>query len=211
LRNEQTKVAYRYKLKQAVLQLGETGFPFEQLVARIFARKSYETQVGQMVLGRCVQHEIDVIARRQGEIRYMECKFSPNRLKVVSIQTPLYVHARMRDVIERHGADGLESTGWLVSNMRFSGDTIEYARCAGLQLLGWEYPEGSGLRDEMDRLNIFPITSLHYLSKAQKARLIELDVLTCNDLGQRPDLFDRLQATEAERRQVWLELAVLLD
>lgn len=208
--NERTKVAYRYKLKQAVLQLGDSGYPFERLIAEVFARQDFDTAVGQFVAGRCIQHEIDVVARRQGDVRYMECKHSSNRLKVLSIQTPLYVHARMMDVISKHDPAMTESSGWLVTNMRFSTDSIAYATCAGLKLLGWEYPEGGGLKTVMDRLDIFPITLLRYLDKHQKALLIEKGIVTCHHLGREASALDQLHLTESSRKKVEQELAILL-
>jgi len=211
LRKEQTKVAYRYRLKQAVLQLGDTGYPFERLIAEVFDRQDFETAVGQFVAGHCVQHEIDVVARRTGDVRYMECKYSTNRHKVISIQTPLYVQARMLDVISKHDPSGAESSGWLVSNMRFSSDSIEYARCAGLKLLGWEYPEGGGLRTEMDRLNIFPITLLYHLNRQQKAYLIERGIVTCQKLKQEITVLQQLHLPETTRKQIERELDIILQ
>jgi len=210
LRKEQTKVAYRYRLKQAVLQLGDTGYPFEQLIAEVFAQQNFETAVGQFVSGRCIQHEIDVVARRTGDVRYMECKYSTNRLKVLSIQTPLYVQARMLDVISQQDPQGSESTGWLVSNMRFSSDSIQYARCAGLKLLGWEYPEGGGLKTEMDRLDIYPITLLHHLNRYQKASLIEKGIVTCQKLKQQISVLQSLHIPETTRKQIERELEIIL-
>ncbi len=210
LRSERTKVAYRYKLKQAVLQLGDTGYPFERLIAEVFALQGFDAAVGQFVDGRCIQHEVDVIARRAGDVRYMECKYSTNRLKVLSIQTPLYVHARMLDVIAKHNPSGSESSGWLVTNMRFSSDSIEYAKCVGLKLLGWEYPEGGGLRTEMDRLEIYPITLLHHLNKHQKSRLIERDIVTCRQLGEQVSALEELHLSDSTLNQVKREVSIIL-
>ncbi|MBM3410480.1 MAG: restriction endonuclease [Bacteroidetes bacterium] len=210
LRSERTKVAYRYKLKQAVLQLGDTGYPFERLIAEVFARQGFDAAVGQFVGGRCIQHEIDVLARRTGDVRYMECKYSTNRLKVLSIQTPLYVYARMLDVVSKHDPSGSESSGWLVTNMRFSADSIEYANCVGLKLLGWEYPEGAGLKTELDRLDIYPITLLHHLNKHQKARLIERDIVTCHQLGEQVSALEELHLSDSTRKQVKRELSIIL-
>lgn len=210
LRSERIKAAYRYKLKQAVLQLGETGYPFERLIAEVFARQNFDTAVGQFIAGRCIQHEIDVVARRKGDVRYMECKYSTNRLKVLSIKTPLYVQARMLDVISKHDPKGEESSGWLVTNMRFSADSIEYAKCSGLKLLGWEYPEGGGLKTEMDRLEIFPITLLHHLNRHQKTLLIERGLVTCQQLAQQVSALELIQLSDSSRKQVERELDIIL-
>jgi hypothetical protein len=203
-------VAYHYKLKQAVLQLGDTGYPFERLIAEVFAQQDFDAAVGQFVGGRCIQHEIDVIARRTGDVRYMECKYSTNRLKVLSIQTPLYVHARMLDVISKYDPSGVESSGWLVTNMRFSSDSIQYAKCVGLKLLGWEYPEGGGLRTEMDRLGIYPITLLHHLNKHQKTLLIEREIVTCRQLAEHVSALEQLHLSDSSRKEVERELSIIL-
>jgi hypothetical protein len=37
--------------------------------------------------------------------------------------------------------------GWLVTNTRFTGDAIQYGNCAGLKLIGWDYPAEGSLKD----------------------------------------------------------------
>ena len=64
LKKESYKIAGRYRLKNAIMELGPTGFPFEIFVGRIFEAMGYEGETGVIVQGRCVQHEVDVIARK---------------------------------------------------------------------------------------------------------------------------------------------------
>ena len=45
------------------MELGPSGFPFEKLVGKILEQEGFETRVGVIVQGNCVQHEVDVIAR----------------------------------------------------------------------------------------------------------------------------------------------------
>ena len=48
------------KLKQAIMELGPSGFPFEQFVAELLKCRGYQIKVGVIVEGHCVNHEIDV-------------------------------------------------------------------------------------------------------------------------------------------------------
>src|SRR5664279_1454910 len=54
----------RYSLKEAIMMLGPTGYPFEDFVAKILQAFGYETKVRQILNGKCVTHEIDVIAEK---------------------------------------------------------------------------------------------------------------------------------------------------
>src|SRR6185437_8835047 len=44
----------KFSLKQAIMQLGPTGYPFEDFVAKILETQGYEVLVRQIMLGRCV-------------------------------------------------------------------------------------------------------------------------------------------------------------
>ncbi|MGE5894511.1 MAG: ATP cone domain-containing protein, partial [bacterium] len=68
----------KYSLKQAISSLGPSGFPFEKYFARVLARYGYSVQTNQMVLGRCVKHEVDILANREGEYSMIECKYHTN-------------------------------------------------------------------------------------------------------------------------------------
>src|SRR4051812_8583469 len=61
LRHHSEHVAVKYSIRRALAELGPDGFPFEKFVARIFRMWGYETLTDQMLMGTCVQHEMDVI------------------------------------------------------------------------------------------------------------------------------------------------------
>ena len=57
--------AARYKLKKAMMELGPTGHPFEHFVGQIYKILGCEVEVGQVLDGLSVTHEMDVIATRE--------------------------------------------------------------------------------------------------------------------------------------------------
>ena len=42
LRHDRAHVAMRYKLKEAIIALGPTGYPFEQFIGQLFKYQNYE-------------------------------------------------------------------------------------------------------------------------------------------------------------------------
>src|SRR5688572_31482810 len=47
---------------------------------------------------------------------------------------------------------------WVVTNTRFSTDAIQYGTCAGLNLLGWDFPKKKSLKEQIDTLGLYPVT-----------------------------------------------------
>ena len=45
------KSGLRFNLRQAIFELGPTGFPFERYLAEIFQGQGYKTQVDQIIQG----------------------------------------------------------------------------------------------------------------------------------------------------------------
>jgi hypothetical protein len=210
LRRKSRINALNYSLKQALFELGPTGYPFEHLVGEMFNKQGFETEVGQIIEGRCITHEIDVIATNINTQNLIECKYSPDQGKRISIQVPLYVHSRVDDIIQKRKEmprfNGFDFSGWIVCNTRFSSDSIQYASCIGLELLGWDYPTGKGLKEILEQENIFPVTVLNYLTKKQKQYLLTNNIVTCSGLMRTKKILDTMGLSKKTYRNLIAEL-----
>lgn len=184
LKKKKGSTAARYQLKSAISELGPTGYPFERLVAALFEHQGYKVRLGQMVDGRCVQHEVDVIAEKDGTRHMMECKFHTDPNRKADVKVPLYIRSRFVDVMEawQKTEPDLEYVGWVVTNARFTTDAIDYGRCIGLQLLSWDYPHHGSLKERVDGSGLLPITCLTTLRKVEKQQLLENGVTFCRDI-----------------------------
>jgi len=174
-------LASRFSLKQSIAELGPSGYPFEKFIAGILAQFDYKTETNLMMHGKCVVHEVDVVAYKNKVKGIIEAKFHRNAGFKTNIQTVLYVNARYQD-IKSNFAKNEKSTGWLVTNAKFSSDCINYGECAGLKLIGWDYPNHISLRVLIDKSGLQPITTLHMLSKANKTNLLENNIVFCKDI-----------------------------
>jgi hypothetical protein len=214
LKRDSLKIAGRYRLKNAIKELGPTGFPFEIFVGKIFETMGYEVQTGVFVKGKCIVHEVDVVARKPGEMIMIECKFhSDNRTKS-SVQVPLYIQSRFLDVKaaweEQFGKD-INYRGGVVTNTRFSEDAEKYGKCAGLLVISWDYPGDLGLKNMIDKSGLHPVTSLISLTKKDKQHLIEKGIVLCSQLIKNDHLLHDLGMTSLQIKKVLNEAGNLIS
>lgn len=178
LRQMESHLASKYNLKQAIMELGPSGYPFEKFVAGILKVYGYETTVHQIIQGRCVSHEIDVIAKKDNEQMMIECKFHNQAGIKSDIKTALYTYARFLDVKEKQSFH----QSWLVTNTKVTGEVISYAQCVGMKVTSWDYPEDFSLRFLIEKSGLHPVTSLGSLSVDDKKKFLERGLVFCKDI-----------------------------
>lgn len=207
--------ASKYSLKRAIFDLGPTGYPFEKLIAALLQQKGYITQVGVILKGKCVSHEIDVLAEKNNSTYAVECKFRTDPKAVINVQTPLYVNSRFLDIKEgwknsREIKSELKQ-GWLVTNTQFSSDSIDYSKCIGLRLLSWDYPENNGIKQNVDHYALYPITTLLSLTKPEMNMLIEKNIVLTKELYTNIKILDELNFMPSRKEKVIEEIRELCN
>lgn len=208
LRKLKSSSAARFNIKKAIMELGPTGFPFEHIVGEIFKKQGYLVEVGKIVKGLCVDHEIDVVAGKDNRLVMVECKFHNTPGKLCNVQVPLYIRSRFNDIENLWNTieENKYFEGWVVTNTRFSGDALQYGNCAGLKLMGWDYPAKGSLRESIEKFRLLPVTVLTDLNRKQKTQLIGSGVLLCTQLIQQPGLLDQMGLDNRKQKRVMREL-----
>ncbi|SDQ98106.1 restriction endonuclease [Flagellimonas zhangzhouensis] len=209
LKKKKSVYASKYKLKKAIYELGPTGFPFERFVAGILHFSGYEVKVGQMVQGNCVSHEIDVLASKNGTLHVIECKFHGDQSLKCDVKVPLYINSRYLDVKDVLLHQSQDTQGWLVTNTRFTGDALQYGKCAGLYLLSWDFPLEDGLKDRIDRLGLYPITVSLLLSKREKNLLLDKGVVLFRNLEKHQKQLDEIGVSKGRKDRILKEMRSL--
>ena len=210
LRKKTLSVASRYKLKNALMEMGPTGHPFEHFAGQVFKALGYNVEVAQILQGHCVTHEVDVIASKEKSQMFIECKYYLTTDKNANVQVPLYIRSRVDDIIKKRSSipefAGYTFSGGVVTNTRFTSDAMAYGECSGLKLLSWDYPVGNGLKDIIDREKIFPITVLTKLSTQDKQRLMGQGIVTCLQILETPGTLDSLGIEMINREKILAEI-----
>lgn len=206
LRKEGKSAAARYSLKQALLGLGPSGFPFEQFIARLLEAEGYSVQTGLLRQGHCVTHEIDVLATAGNRVIIGECKYHHRQSLISDIKVPLYIHSRFRDLkagfFNTPEWKSLSIEGWIFTNTRFTDDALQYGRCAGMHLISWDTPFDYSLRDWVDRSGLHPLTCLTTLTRREKEQLLENKIVLTKDLLANPAALESLHLAPARMHGV---------
>jgi len=174
----------RYSLKKAIMRLGPTGYPFEKYFGEILKEYGYETEIGRIIEGKCVKHEVDVIAFKDSEVSVSECKYHNSPGKATDVKTAMYVRSRFDDLkppFQREYPDHTFS-GSLVTNTRCTSDAIEYAKCSGFRIVSWGYPSEGNLQRMIEDKRLYPVTILTGIQKDSIKRLFDEDIILLKDI-----------------------------
>lgn len=214
LKQKSSKAAGKYKLKSALMELGPSGFAFEKFIGEIFKYKGFHIEIGQIVQGKCVTHEIDVMATKGDEKNIIECKYHNRPGIVCDVKIPLYVHSRFQDVVQETNFTKNKNQlnrVWIATNTRFSSDAIKYGLCAEMNLLGWDYPKNENLKEMIDRSGLYPITCMHNITLEEKSILMNRGIILGKDLLTNRNLLTELGMNYQRAENVLKEIETICN
>ena len=176
----------RYSLKMALFRLGPSGYPFEKYIGEILKHYNYNVQVGILMNGKCVKHEIDVFAVNDNEVLAVECKYRNSSVNNTDVKTAMYVHSRFRDLesVIKTAYPGKSFRGMLITNTRFTSDAIQYAECSGMHLKSWRYPETGGLQEMVEAKKLYPVTVISGVKSGLINTLFDKNIILLKDLAK---------------------------
>jgi hypothetical protein len=184
LKDIKKSVAISYSLNEAVMELGPTGFPFEKFIGKIFSKLGYKTEVGIMMAGACIEHEVDLLVKHDSHIFIAETKFHNEHGIKSNLQTSLYVKARFDDLWESPflSKENKPHSVWLITNTKFTNSALTYGECAGITMISWNHPKNGNLQNLIEKSRLHPVTAISSLSKSEKSKLLQNDIVLCRDL-----------------------------
>lgn len=195
----------KYNLKQGIMELGPTGYPFEDYISEILKSEGYTTQTRQVLQGKCVSHEIDIIAEKNGKRIAIEAKYHNGSGTRSDVHVALYTKARFDDIKEKYNLD----EAWLVTNTKATGDAITYAECNGIKVIGWNHPENGSLRDLVEKAKLYPVTVIRSLTKNQKQILLMHQIVLCKNICINPNQIKILGLNPKQEEEILSELNFL--
>lgn len=172
-------------LKRALIDIGPEGYDFEDFISRLLNAQGYDTELRMKLQGKCVSHEVDVVASKGRSSYMIECKFHNQAGTRCRIQSVLYVYSRYLDLREgaKLGLCRKFTAPWLITNTKFSEDVVRYAECMGVPLLGWHYPEKLSLEGMIEKTRCFPVSVLK-MSREALRKLLQNKLVVVSDLPE---------------------------
>jgi len=166
----------RYQLKDSIMRLGPSGFPFEKYVANLMEQYGLHVKgIGVKVKGKCTKHEIDLIAVSNEKKFLIECKYHSSHGIYTGLKVALYTHARFLDTSPQFDGEAI------VCNTKISFNAKKYAKCVGQQVFSWRYPPKQSLEKIIEKNKLYPITILN-LSKGELHAFSENHLMIAKDI-----------------------------
>lgn len=181
------RVATNYNLKRGLALLGPAGFLFEHFISELLRREGFKNRRNVFMKGKCVTHEIDIVASEERSVNIIELKYHNNSETKTHVDVIMYAYARLLDIAPdadlRSGKkDGKARKMWVITNTRFTSTAIQYAACQDIRLLAWDYPKNFGLRDIILEHNLYPVSAIPIVTKPILEKLAERHILLASDL-----------------------------
>lgn len=209
LKQQEPAVADRYNLKHSLMEFGPEGYSFEQYISQILAAMGYEVETNIIMVGACITHEVDIVAKTDAEYGIVECKFHNRRGPKSDVKVALYMQARYEDIRDARKKNPYitekKSTIWVITNTKFTSEAIKYGTCKNMKLISWDYPEHGSLADLIEKYNLYPITTLTSLNKQQKQKLMAQKIVLCKDVRAQKERLQKMGMSDTEIEQLMKE------
>lgn len=158
---------------------------FEVFVRVLLTEHGFEVSPNQILKGRCVEHEVDAIARKDGVTYFVEAKHHLSYHALTGLDESRIARAVLEDVSEGFQmgiADFKIDKAMIVTNARYSDHAIRYGACRGLLQIGWNFPPNRGLDNMIDEKKLHPLSCLKGLRVEDRLRLADFGLVFIKQL-----------------------------
>ncbi len=177
-------VEFRRDLRDGLARIG-SGFIFEDYVRLLLEEFGYKVSGNVVIQGACIDHEVDSIAEKDGEMVYVEMKHHSVLERYCPFEVSLAAKAKWDD-IQAGCEQGLNDCQFdrvlIVTNTRLTEHAQRYAECVGIEHFGWNTPRGRGIDWFIENKKLYPITILRTVTDEERDQLYAHKILTLNQL-----------------------------
>ena len=187
LRKHKPVIRHQIDLRKA-LSLLNPAPDFERFIQLLLSEHGYEVSPNQIIRGRCVEHEVDAIARKNGKTCLVEVKHHFKYHTPTSLDVSRISRAVFEDVTEGHklGLNNLQiDYAMIICNTKLSEHAKRYADCRGISHIGWSSPPHHDLQTMIEEKKLYPITLLKGLNTENRKRLASNGIILLKQLTEK--------------------------
>ncbi|MEM5815183.1 MAG: ATP cone domain-containing protein [Candidatus Aenigmatarchaeota archaeon] len=177
-------IGYQVDLKESISLLRPKP-DFEKFIGIVFSVLGYKTETNLILKGACVEHEIDVVAKKNEETIIVEVKHHVNPHKYTGLDVFLEVNSTLEDLKEGFKIGNHPynfSKALVICNTKISEHAKKYSLCKKIEAIAWKYPENFGLEKIIEENKIYPITFLKEISSFELQKLGDCGIVTIKQL-----------------------------
>jgi len=158
---------------------------FEIYIQILLKEHGYDVTPNQIISGKCGEHEVDALAKKDGNTTIVEIKHhfdyhTPTGLDEVRIARAVY-----EDVTEgfESGSNDLKINHvMIVCNTKLSKHAERYAKCRKIGHKGWSHPSNYDLQTMIEEKKLYPVTIIRGLRSQAKESLTSNDIVMIKQL-----------------------------
>jgi hypothetical protein len=184
MRNYKPEVRHLFDLRKA-LSLMSPKPEFELFVQVLLMHSGFEVRPNQILRGKCVDHEVDCIASKDGVTFFVEAKHHLSYHALTGLDESRIARAVLEDVTEGFilGRTDLKiDRAMIVTNTRYSEHAIQYGGCRNILQIGWSSPENLGLQNMIESKRLYPLSCLRGLGSENRMKLVESGIVLIGQL-----------------------------
>ncbi len=158
---------------------------FEVFVQVLLANKGFEVSPNRILAGKCVEHEVDAIAKKGGVTYFVEVKHHVNYHTPTGLDESRIARAILEDISEgfQGGKCDLKiEKAMIVTNTRYSEHARRYGECRNILQIGWNSPTYLSLQSIIEENNLYPLSCLRGLKRAIRTKLVNSGIVLIKQL-----------------------------
>ncbi|OGD54062.1 hypothetical protein A3K80_00445 [Candidatus Bathyarchaeota archaeon RBG_13_38_9] len=160
---------------------------FELFIQLLLKEYGYDVVPNLIIRGKCVEHEVDALASKEGKTMIVEVKHHFDYHTPTGLDEARIARAVFEDATEGHeiGSNDLEiDEVMIVSNTKLSGHAERYVKCRNIKHVGWNHPPKSALQNLIEDKKLYPITILRGLRSPVKDKLVSAGIVMIKQLTE---------------------------
>jgi len=184
LREYKPGVRHLFDLRRGI-SLMEPKPEFERFVRVLLAHSGFEVTPNQVLRGKCGEHEVDGVAKKDGVTYFVEVKHHSSYHALTGLDESRIAQAVLEDAADGFaiGVNDLKiDRAMIVTNTRYSEHAIQYGRCKNILQIGWSSPQYLGLRDMIEKGRLYPLSCLRGVNHEARMRLVNSGMMLIKEL-----------------------------
>jgi hypothetical protein len=184
LRKYKPSIQHLHDLRKG-LSLMSPRLEFELFVRILLSEQGYEVYPNRIIRGKCVEHEVDAIAKTDSTTYFVEAKHHSNYHTPTGLDESRIARAVLEDLTEGFelGLNDLKiNKAMIITNTRFSEHASLYGKCRKILQIGWNMPIKHSLQDLIEEKKLHPLTCVKGLDKRVKDQLASAGIILMKQL-----------------------------
>lgn len=160
---------------------------FELFIQLLLKEYGYDVLPNPIIKGKCVEHEVDALARKEGKTIIVEVKHHFNYHTPTGLDEARIARAVFEDANDGYeiGLNDLKiDEVTIISNTKLSEHAQKYVKCRNIKYVGWNHPPESDLQTLIENKKIYPITILKGLKTSIRDKIVSAGIVTIKQLDE---------------------------